>query len=123
MSSNLNKCGTHNTVTEYDSSHALVKVHRFTGKSMFSTNCKATYRSDEGHLLNTRNFTLTKVTTDKDPCHYDAYPLGDPSCPGPCCPGNYCDSTAGKFCCAGQTCVDPSGNSTNGSGTCHMPVI
>ena len=94
MYSDSDLCHAHHTVTEYDSSNKLVKVHRFTGKSMFSTNCKATYRSDEGDLFNTRNFKLTKATNDEAPCHIDAHPLGDP--PTYPAPGDRCETGISK---------------------------
>lgn len=77
MSLDSTTCHNYHTVTEHDSSNNIVYVHRFTGKSMFGVNCKATYRSDMGHLFNTRNFTLTKATNEQGPCHFNAHPLGN----------------------------------------------
>ena len=101
MSLGSTTCLHYHTVTEHDSSNNIVYVHRFTGKSMFGVNCKATYRSDIGHLFNTRNFKLTKATNDDVPCHYDAHPLELAFCKG----NRYVDqSWDGDACDTAPTC-------------------
>ena len=71
---NLDSTNYH-TVTEYNASKQIVKVHRFSGKSMFGIHCKTIYISDEGYLFNTKNFILTNVSTDDHIKHYNAIPL------------------------------------------------